>query len=1029
MKFALLFLALWSSAFAAEWRELPPPKSGGVGFTLLSAAETGVAFTNVVSDFALAANRTVGNGAGVGVGDFDGDGLPDIFACAMGSSSALYRNLGNWKFADVTASAGLPTNLFAVRGAVFADLNGDAKLDLLVSTFQEGVRCFMNSGGQFVEATDAAGLRKRSGTTTLALADVDGNGSLDLYVTSYRTNDIRDRGQVRLRNVGGKPAIPPEHKDRLWLREGQVMEYGQPDQLYLNDGAGKFTPVDWTGGAFLDANGKPLASAPLDWGLSATFRDVNGDGAPDLYVCNDYWSVDRFWINDGKGKFRAIEPLAQRKMPASSMGVDFADINRDGVLDFFAVEMLSGNPRWRKRQMLADRPTPPGIGINDDVPQVFQNTLFLGRRDGTYAEVAYYAGLAGTDWSWSPIFLDVDLDGYEDLLISAGHFRDVQDMDSQVEIRRRQHSWAGYTNEIARQRAYTAELAENYKVYPLLQFPVKAFRNLGAVKFAETNWGFSTLAVRHGMALGDFDGDGDLDLAANCLNGPLELYRNVSAGGRVAVTAPVGARIIYRDATGSQTKEMISGGQYLSGSQMLAVFAANAPASLEVRFRDGKRRVVEGVQPGRAYTITEAGATVVSPEKRETQPWFEDVSHLLGHTHQQQPVDDYALQPLLPFKLSHDGPRVSWDGGKLAIGADVFAFNGKAFAKTNALLPTNAVHAIHGTSTFVAGSVIPGKYPLAAPSSFLRLQNGEWKVDARNTGLLGGVGLVNAALWADVTADPGAELLLACEWGPVRVFAVRADLLHELTAELGLAEETGLWKGLAAGDFDGDGKLDVVASNWGLNSPWGPSTAAFYGEIVAPGRVEFIEAEWDAVGSYWAPRRGAERLSAALPFFLERFTTFKEYAEWPISRVLGDRQALAKQLTARTLASVVFFNRGGRFEAVPLPMEAQLAPAFAPVAADFDGDQAQDIFLAQNFFQMHEDYSRLDAGRGLLLKGDGKGKFKALDGGESGLKIYGEQRGAAVLDFDGDGRPDLAVSQNGAATKLYRNATLRRRGE
>jgi hypothetical protein len=331
-----------------------------------------------------------------------------------------------------------------------------------------------------------------------------------------------------------------------------------------------------------------------------------------------------------------------------------------------------------------------------------------------------------------------------------------------------------------------------------------------------------------------------------------------------------------------------------------------------------------------------------------------------------------------------------------------------------------------GMALFVGGDVDPARYPLATPSALLRFENGEWKFDARNSSALASVGLVNAAVWADLNGDGISELILACEWGPIRVFANRGGLLTEITEDLGLSEMTGLWKGIATADVDGDGRLDIIAANWGLNSSWRATPehpfTAYYGEIVQPGRVEFIETEWDPIASDYTPIRPLERLSAALPFVFEEFSSFKQFADAPIAKVLGERMPLAKQVSAGTLASTVFLNRGAKFEAVALPAEAQLAPAFSVNAADFDGDGNIDVFLSQNLIAMHPDYARQDAGRGLLLRGDGHGHFTPVSGDESGLKIYGEQRAAAVCDFDHDGRIDLAVTQNGAATKLYRNA-------
>lgn len=1060
--------AQWTEEGDIRWTKLRQFTGTHAGFQLLGVAETGVNFTNVVSELAIAQNRVVEIGAGVALGDYDNDGLVDIFACGIESSSTLFRNLGNWKFRDETVAAGLPKNFTNVRGAVFADLDGDGKTDLLVATVREGVRCFLNSGGKFVEVTDQCGLRRPSGATTLALADIDGNGSLDLYVTNYRTNDIRDVGRLAIKSIGGKPVIPPELKSRFVVRHGDVVECGEPDQLYLNDGRGHFTAVSWPSGAFLDADGKALIESPLDWGLTATFRDVNGDGAPDLYVCNDYWTPDRLWINDGKGHFRGAPPFALRKTPFSSMGVDFADLNRDGRLDFFVVEMLAKDPRVRKRQMSAEKLPFPPIGINADVGQVFQNTLFLNRGDGTFAEIAHFAGLEATDWSWSPLFIDVDLDGDEDLLISTGHFHDVQDLDADRAIRARQHSWRAYTNEVVRQQAFTQELLENYRLYPPLKLPVRAFRNGGDLRFKDVgvNWGFTNAAIHHGMAFADLDGDGDLDLVVNCLNSALEIYRNDAEAPRIAVRLKgvipnreaIGARIVFKSAAGSQQKEIVSGGRYLSGCEALAIFAFQPAASLEVTWRSGKKSFLKALEPNRLYEISEPlhESSVPQLMARRTEPLFEDVSDRLNHIHRQLALDDYQSQPTLPFKLSQRGPACGWadvnnDGiedfvvSSNASGEpSIFYSNGQGtFTRaTNALaaLPSSfwpvssnaACFAIGcfdppaGLAVFVAGEVSPGRYPLAAPSRLFRIAHDELKADEPNTAALASVGIVNGAIWSDLDADGLSELILACEWGPIRVFKNRAGSLVEITKDLGLAEMTGLWRGVATADFDNDGHLDIVAANWGLNSPWRATPehpfTAFYGEFTQPGRIEFIETEWDAIAGAPTARRPLATLASAMPFLFEQFASFKQFAAAPIAQLLGPRQAVAKQVSAKTLASTLFLNRAGKFMPIDLPTEAQLAPAFSVNAADFDGDCNIDIFLSQNLTSMHPDYAPQDSGRGILLLNNGHADFNALPADESGLKIYGEQRAAAVCDFDGDGRPDLAVTQNGAQTKLYRNA-------
>src|SRR5437899_4063477 len=189
--------------------------------------------------------------------------------------------------------------------------------------------------------------------------------------------------------------------------------------------------------------------------------------------------------------------------------------------------------------------------------------------------------------------------------------------------------------------------------------------------------------------------------------------------------------------------------------------------------------------------------------------------------------------------------------------------------------------------------------------------------------------------------------------------------------------------------------------------------------------VDLLEAEYDSVQRTVGPRRRRDALSAALPDIASRFPTHKAYSEASIAEVLGDRQSRAREARANTLSSMVFLNRGSRFDAAPLPREAQLSPAFSVNVADFDGDGHEDVFLSQNFFANQPEVPRYDAGRGLLLRGDGTGKLNPMPGRESGIKIYGEQRGAAVADLNQDGRPDLVVTQNAAPTKLYRNANAK----
>ena len=405
----------------------------------------------------------------------------------------------------------------------------------------------------------------------------------------------------------GGVTVPFGMRDRFWIEGKDVIhENGLADQLWLNDGRGRFVPVSWTSGAFRDEDGATLKGPPLDFGLTATIRDFNDDGAPDIYVCNDFETPDRLWLGDGRGSFRASPQLSWRQMPITSMGVDVADLDRDGHTDFFAVDMLGRTRAHRVRQRPEVSVALQDMRSIESRPQVLRNMLYLNRGDGTWAEIAHLAGVEASDWSWQPIFIDVDLDGFEDLFITNGFHRDRMDADMQEKV-------------LALGVLTPRQRRESGAMYAPLAPPKVAFRNRGDLTFQDAGkmWGLDLPGIAHGVAEADLDNDGDLDLVVNMFQESALLLRNNSPAPRVAVRLRgrganrdgIGAKVtLLGGSVPKQSREVFCGGRYLSGGAAQLCFAggkARDGMKIEIAWRSGARSAIDAVKANQIYEISE----------------------------------------------------------------------------------------------------------------------------------------------------------------------------------------------------------------------------------------------------------------------------------------------------------------------------------------------------------------------------------------------------------------------------------------
>ncbi|MFT5052557.1 MAG: hypothetical protein ACI8QZ_003993 [Chlamydiales bacterium] len=743
-------------------------------------------------------------GGGVCIGDYDGDGRPDIYLLGQLGQDRLYRQVGDLRFEDVSAAAGLVRDDAWGTGAVFADVDNDGRLDLYVCNYDAPNRLYMNAGdGSFREEAAARGVAFDGASVMASLADYDCDGDLDLYLLTNRMYTAEGRSPKTVQ-VNGKAQLAPGEEDVFALQErniaGEVQKFvvkaGQPDRLYRNDGQGRFTEV--AAGAGISGNHP---------GLSATWWDYDRDGYPDLYVCNDFWDADRLYHNEGDGTFRDVLAQALPRTPWFSMGSDFGDLNGDGRFDFVAADM-SPTTHYMSKIMMGEMGDSRWFLESAEPRQYMRNAVYLNTGSERFMEVAYLTGLANTDWTWSIKLGDLDNDGRLDLFAANGTANHSFDADLTSDLERLRRSQA--QRRVADPAVRAQEYWRTYHQVPPRAEHNLAYRNEGELEFSERSqaWGLDHLGISFGASLADLDRDGDLDLVVSNIGDTTSIYRNGQGAGRglllrlVGVASNrfgVGATVELRAGGATQVRQLSPTRGYMSANEPLLHFglgSAEHVDELVVEWPSGHRQRFVALETGRFYTITEpAGAvdrdrtahdnapdsTSVHPE-----PPLRDVAAewgLVADASAEQPFDDYARQPLLPAKHSRSGPGLAL--GDADGDGDEDLFMGGSAGRAGAL------------------------FLRVGPGRFERKGGGPWSADAAHED--------TAILWLDVDGDGDQDLFVAsgsveCDAGDVLLrdrlylndgagaFVAAPERLPAHMDSTGAA---------AAADWDGDGDLDL----------------------------------------------------------------------------------------------------------------------------------------------------------------------------------------------------------------------------
>lgn len=1020
------------------------------------------------------------NGAGVGIGDINNDGLPDIYFTGNEVPNKLYLNYGDMKFHDITERAGVAGTGSWNNGVTMVDVNSDGLLDIYVCKggwmdTGESRRnlLYINQGDKtFKEQAKEYGLDEAGYSIHASFFDMDNDLDLDVYITNRPDSFNLPLTQM----IREKTLDRPLTRDKLYVNEdGKYREIGQEAGITSNFG----------------------------YALSVVTSDFNNDGYTDIFVANDFAEGDYLYVNQGDGTFKEQIKESTNHISLYSMGTDVADINNDGLEDIMVTEML---PEDYKRSKIS-MPSMDVKGFYEIVnagmhKQYMHNVLHLNQGNNFFSDISQLSGVTKTEWSWSVLMSDFDNDGNRDIFVANGYRRDVFDGDIHLDL-------ASFVNEnrdkySSAQDMFQRGFKEMINVYDPILVTNYLFRNNGDLRFENVSeaWGFEDPSFSNGAAVGDLDGDGDLDMVINNLDGEAFVYQNTSSAynnyvklklsGPKGNTNGLGAKVTLYQGDKIQYFENKTVRGYLSSNDPVVHFGLGKTEkidSIRIVWKEGSENVIRNVQANQLVEVNYAAASPRKWSAPEPERIFrEEPQRIEGSfVHKENEFNEYKEQTLLPHMLSKSGPFIAtgdvngdgnddfFVGGAAGqSGALFIGKNGRWTRKTMTCFQADKayedmgvvfvdadndndldLYAVSGGSEFTAGSplyrdrlylndgkgnfaaalcmptessgscivpfdadgdgdvdlfrggqVVSGAYP-RAPESYLLVNDNGTFVDktAEMAPALAKAGMVNTAVAADLDSDGNAELIVAGEWMPVKIFTRKNDLMEDVSADYGLEDTEGWWNKVVVDDLDGDGDPDLLLGNLGENYKFTASREkpfqVFAKDFDGNGTNDIFLAKF-LKDSLLVPIRGRECTSQQMPVIARRFPTFTSFAESDLPSILGNGIEDAVHLKAHLFSSVIMVNQGGRFEIRRLPTEAQLSTVNGFIVQDFDGDGVKDILLAGNKFDTEVETTPADASPGLMLKGMGHLEFKPVKSLESGFFVpYNVKDLKAVKNGDG----------------------------